>query len=225
MNRLQLFPISTKIENDTLTISGHDLAALAENYGTPLYLYDRATMDKAATGYKSALASHYPRPASVTYAGKAFLNLAIAQWTQSHNLFVDCTGEGEIAIAVAGGVPHEHILVHGVNKSEADLKSAIQHAGTIVVDNLTELHRIVSLFPNPDSRFSNLWLRLLPGVAVETHHAHTHADRSTRQQVWDDKRRNSRSRIVLQGQLFTFNGNSLSSRIQLPRCKSVESGH
>ncbi len=173
MDRLQLFPITTKIENDFLTIAGHELALLAEEYGTPLYLYDRATMDHAAAGYKSALALHYPAPASVTYAGKAFLNLAVARWTQFHNLFVDCTGEGEIAIAMAGGVPRERILVHGVNKSHADLKSAIQNAGTIVIDNLTELHRIATLFPTPNSQFPNLWLRLLPGLAVETHHAHT----------------------------------------------------
>jgi diaminopimelate decarboxylase len=144
LDRLQLFPITTKIEKDSLTIAGHDPALLAEEYGTPLYLYDRATMDHAAAGYKSALASHYPMTASVTYAGKAFLNTAIAQWTQFHNLFVDCTGEGEIAIALAGGVPREHILVHGVNKSIADLKSAIQNAGTIVVDNMTELQTLES---------------------------------------------------------------------------------
>jgi diaminopimelate decarboxylase len=173
LDRIQLFPITTKIENDTLTIAGHSLTKLAQEHGTPFYLYDRATMNESATGYKSALASLYPMPASVTYAGKAFLNLAIAQWTQSHNLFVDCTGEGEIAIAVKGGVPREHILVHGVNKSEADLKSAFQYAGTIVVDNLTELHRIADLFPNPYPLIPDLWLRLLPGVAVETHHAHT----------------------------------------------------
>jgi diaminopimelate decarboxylase len=137
-------------------------------------------MDHAAAGYKSALASHYPMTASVTYAGKAFLNTAIAQWTQLHNLFVDCTGEGEIAIALAGGVPRKHILVHGVNKSIADLKSAIQNAGTIVVDNMTELQTLES-----DSLLSvmlkqasalqkiQIWLRLLPGVAVKTHHAHT----------------------------------------------------
>ena len=117
MNRLQLFPITTTIEKNSLTIAGHDLAALAKDHGTPLYLYDRETMDTAVVGYKSALASRYPAAGSITYAGKAFLNLAIAQWTQLHNLFVDCTGEGEIAIAVAGGVPREHILVHGVNKS------------------------------------------------------------------------------------------------------------
>jgi diaminopimelate decarboxylase len=174
MNRLQLFPTSTRIEKDTLTIAGHSLTALADQYGTPLYLYDRETMDTAAGGYKSALASHYPRPASVTYAGKAFLCKAIAQWTDSHGLWVDCTGEGEISIAVAGGVPPEHILVHGVNKSTADLKSAIQHAGTIVVDNLSELKQLSELFTtHSSSHFPDLWLRLLPGLAVETHHAHT----------------------------------------------------
>ena len=72
LDRLQLFPITTKIEKNFLTIAGYDLSVLAEKYGTPLYLYDHATMDGAATGYKSALASHYSGPASVTYAGKAF---------------------------------------------------------------------------------------------------------------------------------------------------------
>ncbi len=179
MDRLQLFPLTTKIENDTLKIAGHDLASLVRDHGTPLYIYDRATMDNAASGYRSALAAHYPQHSSVTYAGKAFLNLAIAQWTQSHNLWVDCTGEGEIAIAVAGGVARENILVHGVNKSAADLKSAIQHAGTIVVDNLTELKNVVtasaveSNATKVATTLPNLWLRLLPGVAVDTHHVHT----------------------------------------------------
>jgi len=171
VNRLPLFPITAKTENNLLTIAGHDLSALAEKYGTPLYLYDRATMDFAAERYKSALKARYPGSASITYAGKAFLNRAIAQWTQLHGLFVDCTGEGEIGMALAGGVPRERILVHGVNKSNADLKAAVNHAGAIVVDNLAELHRLAVQLPN--SRLPNLWLRLLPGVSVQTHHAHT----------------------------------------------------
>jgi len=179
MERFKLFPLSAKIKNDFLTIAGQDLAKLAEEHGTPLYLYDRATLDASVEDYKKALASHYPASASVTYAGKAFLCTAIAQWTQTHGLHVDCTGEGEIAITVAGGVPREHILMHGVNKSINDLKSALQHAGTIVVDNLTELHILESdsLLSNMRKQASTLqsqiWLRLNPGLAVETHHAHT----------------------------------------------------
>ena len=173
MNRLELFPISTTIEKDTLFIAGHDLEKLTGEHGTPLYLYDKVTMDEASTGYKTALASHYPKAGSVTYAGKAFLCTAIAQWAHGHGLYVDCTGEGEIAFALAGGVPRERVLVHGVNKSIHDLKSAIQNAGTIVVDNMTELKQIRQLFTVSNSQFPDLWLRLLPGLAVETHHAHT----------------------------------------------------
>ena len=103
MDRLLLFPNSTKIENDTLTIAGHDLASLADQYLTPLYIYDRATLDLSAKSYTDALSAHYPAPSHVTYAGKAFLCKAIAEWTQTHDLYVDCTGEGEINIAVAGG--------------------------------------------------------------------------------------------------------------------------
>lgn len=175
MDRLALFPDSTKIENDRLTLAGYDPASLADRYGTPLYIYDRAALDASAADYQSALRKYYPAPSRITYAGKAFLCKAIAEWTQSHSLMVDCTGEGEIAIAVAGGVPRGNILVHGVNKSQADLRSAIQHADTIVVDNLPELERLQLLIKkyHEESPVSNLWLRLLPGVPVLTHHAHT----------------------------------------------------
>lgn len=173
VNRLDLFPITAKIENDSLTIAGLDLADLAREHGTPLYLYDRATMDGSVHGYRTALEANYPATASITYAGKAFLTRGVAQWAQSQSLYVDCTGEGEISIAAAGGVLRERILVHGVNKSEADLLSAVQFAGTIVVDNLSELKRIAAIFKQGAPRFPDLWLRLLPGVSVSTHHAHT----------------------------------------------------
>ena len=115
MNHLQLFPDRTKVENDALTIAGQDLSSLADKYGTPLYIYDQATMENAIAEYKRCLASHYPGLASITYAGKAYLCTAIAQWTQHHNLWLDCTGKGEIAIAKAGSVSSNNLLVHGVN--------------------------------------------------------------------------------------------------------------
>ena len=170
-DRLTLFPDSTRVQDDSLFVAGHDLAALADRYGTPLYVYDRLTLDACVSEYESALREYYPAPSHITYAGKAFLCKAIAAWTQEHDLFVDCTGEGEISIAVAGGVPRENILVHGVNKLDADLSCAVQQAGTIVVDNLTELKRLQ--LPITNYQLPNLWLRLLPGLAVTTHHSHT----------------------------------------------------
>ena len=172
-DRLALFPESTRVQGDSLFIAGHDLAALAHRYGTPLYIYDRATLDGSVKTYMEALSAYYPSSAHVTYAGKAFLCKAIAGWTQTHGLFVDCTGEGEIAIALAGGVPRQNILVHGVNKSAADIHSALENAATIVVDNLTELRRLKHLITNHQSPISTIWLRLLPGIPVRTHHTHT----------------------------------------------------
>jgi diaminopimelate decarboxylase len=136
-------------------------------------VYDRLTLEAAVADYQSALRKYYPAPSRITYAGKAFLCQAIAEWTQTHDLFVDCTGEGEIGIAVAAGVPRRNILVHGVNKSASDLQAAVKHAGTIVVDNLTEIKHLKKLLSTPHALLPNLWLRLLPGVAVTTHHSHT----------------------------------------------------
>ncbi len=177
MRRLELFPHTTQIETATddeyLTIAGCDLSSLADLYGTPLYVYDRVTLDTAVEAYQRALADFYPGASGITYAGKAFLCIALAQWTQHHHLWVDCTGVGELEIAIAAGVPREHILVHGVNKSPQDLSAAVAHAGTVVVDNLIELERLVTRAEQTNAPFPNLWLRLRPGSAVETHHAHT----------------------------------------------------
>ena len=190
MNWLPLFPDTTKIVDDALTIAGLSLASLADEYGTPLYIYDRATLDRSVADYRAALASTYGGAASITYAGKAYLSKALAQWTQFHNLWVDCTGEGEIAIAKAGGVPREQILSHGVNKSIADLKSALHFAGTIVVDNLDELKRIQLPITNYQSPITNLLPLASPPPRPRGGNAsRSHADGPARFQVWDDARR------------------------------------
>jgi diaminopimelate decarboxylase len=170
MDRLKLFPDTTLVKNNVLTIGGCNLTDLADTFGTPLYLYDRATMDNAVEIYLNALSKYFPGKFNVAYASKAFLCLAIAEWTQQHDLLVDCSGAGEIAIAIAAGVSPERLLVHGVNKQPVDLEAACEHARLLVVDNLTELRTLeeISHFRTvPD-----LMLRYKPGLEVATH-AHT----------------------------------------------------
>src|SRR5512133_2954326 len=143
--KLDLFPVSTKIIEDKLTIGGCDVQSLAAQFGTPLYLYDRAELDSAASLYRRFLNEAWPGRWSVTYAGKAFLCTAIAQWAHGQGFIVDCTGAGEISVASKAGLPEQNIVVHGVNKSNEDLQAAIQYAGAIVVDNLSELGRLLKL--------------------------------------------------------------------------------
>jgi len=174
--RLTLFPVTTRVQSapggERLQIAGCDLDGLAEQYGTPLYLYDQATLDANLEAYQQALSRAYLGSWGITYAGKAFLCVALAQWVQKRGLWADCTGAGELAIAQAGGVQREQILVHGVNKSATDLASEIAAAGTIVVDSLVELGRLVGMIARTDGPVPDLWLRLRPGLAVDTH-SHT----------------------------------------------------
>ena len=171
--RLSLFPLSTRVDRQAqpsqLTISGLSLVELAQQYGTPLYVYDRQTLQAGVERYENILGESYPAPSGITYAGKAFLCTALAQWIGQQNLWLDCTGAGELAIAEAAGVERNHLLVHGVNKSQADLRAALDQAGTIVVDNLSELERLYEMQKTRSTQLPDLWLRLRPGVAVDTH--------------------------------------------------------
>jgi len=171
--RIDLFPITTRVEKTAdrafLTVAGCDPCELAERYGTPLYLYDQATMDDAVAAYRQALAQHYAAASGITYAGKAFLCLALAQWVGRQGLWLDCTGAGEVGIAVAAGLGREQILVHGVNKGPADVATAATHAATVVVDSRSELQRWAALARQPSASLPDLWLRLQPGLAVQTH--------------------------------------------------------
>src|SRR5258706_12295555 len=111
MNRLQLFPTTTKIEDDSITIAGHSLAALAEAHETPLYVYDRATMDNSLREYRQALASHYPAPASITYARKAFFFKTLAQGLLVPGFILNCTRFGRIRQSLSGDVRGENIFL------------------------------------------------------------------------------------------------------------------
>ena len=171
--RLELFPLTTKVISENghtrITIADCDLVSLVRQYATPLYLIDCHTLDEAVNTYRRALQRYYPASSGLTYAGKAFLCAALAQWSQQRGLWLDCTGASEISIALAGGADRQHILVHGVNKSQADLLSALHNAGTIVIDNLTELERLSDLAHDLQGKLPDLWLRLRPGLPVETH--------------------------------------------------------
>jgi diaminopimelate decarboxylase len=104
---------------------------------------------------------------------------ALAQWAGQQGLHIDCTGASEIAIAVGARLQTSSIVVHGVNKSQADLDAATSRAGIIVVDNLAELRRLSSTSAAlKRSTTPAIWLRLQPGTATETHHAHTQTGQS-----------------------------------------------
>ncbi len=166
----ELLPISAaRAANCALTLGGCSLAELAERYGTPLYIYDAATLDRAAASYQAALANAYPAAWEVAYAAKAWLNTTTARWAASHGLGLDVVSAGELAIALHGGFPAERIHFHGNNKQPAELAAALAAGvGRIVVDHAGELAVLNELALARGAR-QPIWLRVNPDVDADTH--------------------------------------------------------
>lgn len=156
-----VFPDTARVsENGHLTIAGCDAVELAERFGTPMMILDRATLEARAKAFSSAL-----EPSRVHYAGKALCTVAVLEIVRDLGLSLDvCTG-GELATARAASFPPERITFHGNNKSEDELKMALDAGvGRIVVDSFDEIDRLDRMNANAD-----LMIRVTPGVEAHTH--------------------------------------------------------
>ena len=180
-----LLPITARIHADGhLWLAGCDTVALAEEYGTPLYVYDGATLWQRLAELQDALARHYPGPAQVAYAAKAFFTPALARRLNAAGLGLDVVSGGEMAVAREAGFDPDRVHLHGNNKSLAELCAALDWGvGRIVVDNLDELEWLEALIEERNQvlplrslrLWKNLvspvpiWLRLTLALDVETH--------------------------------------------------------
>ncbi len=151
-----------------LMIGGCDALELAATYGTPLYVLDEAQVRANCRAYRDALAASAPQ-ARVMYASKALMTAAVARLVASEGLGVDVASAGELATALAAGLPGEDLLLHGNFKSPAELRLALEHrVGLVVVDSLVELDAWQAEAAALDARVPVL-LRCNPNVKPQTH--------------------------------------------------------
>lgn len=170
MGILRLFPLGARLdEKGELWLGGCSASSLAQEFGTPLYVFDEATLRARCRGYRQALAQHYPGTAQVAYASKAYLSLALAQLFAQEDLSLDVVSGGELYVARQAGFPAERIHFHGNNKAPAELALALDEGvGRVVVDNAHELDALEQLAAERRVRVP-IWLRLSPGIDVHTH--------------------------------------------------------
>src|SRR5690606_26247668 len=129
-------------QNGHLEIGGKDTVELAEKYGTPLYVYDVELIRKRARAFKNTF-TKLGVPAQVAYASKAFSTIAMLQLIKDEDLSLDVVSGGELYTAIKADFPVEKIHFHGNNKSDEELKMALDYKiGCIVVDNFHELHTL-----------------------------------------------------------------------------------
>lgn len=165
----ELWPESAIVSTDgRLRIGGLDLATLARTYGTPLYVYDEATLRARCRAFRAAFADRWPET-TIAYAGKAYLSLALCRIAHEEGLALDAVSLGELKIALAAGFPAEHIHLHGNFKPQAELDEALAlNVGRVVVDSLDELAQVEAL-ARERGRPVAIWLRFCPDVPTETH--------------------------------------------------------
>ncbi|WP_426623497.1 diaminopimelate decarboxylase [Leifsonia sp. McL0607] len=168
-----LWSRTVRREGGAIEVGGVSVAELAERFGTPLYVVDEHEARERAVEVRSALQRAFAEvgsAAKVYYAGKAFLSIEVARWMAEAGLNIDVCSGGELAVALAAGVPVERLGFHGNNKSLAEIDRAVSvGVGALIIDSLQEIDRVAAA-ASRHGVVQRVRLRVNSGV-----HAHTHA--------------------------------------------------
>ena len=141
----KLLPRTAAVDEDGhLRVGDIDLLDLAAEFGTPLFVYDEYHLRQACRAAVAAWGD------GVAYAAKAFLCRAMARLAFEEGMHLDVASGGELHVALSAGVPAAKLILHGNNKSEAELASALVcGVGRIVVDSFDEIARLGRLLDAP----------------------------------------------------------------------------
>ncbi len=154
----------SRAADGAVRVAGLDVRQLADDFGTPAYVFDADDFRSRCREFRQAFAG-----VDVFYAAKAFCAKAVVRIIAEEGLNLDvCTG-GELAIALAAGMPPERIKMHGNNKSTMELKRAMDAGvGWIVVDSFDEIERLTALARIHGVR-QRVMVRVTVGVEAHTH--------------------------------------------------------
>jgi len=152
-----------------LTVSGVDTVELAKEYGTPLYVMDEQTIRQNLRSLKEAIDRSCENGGRVAFASKACSFKEIYRIVASEGCGTDVVSCGEMFTAKEAGMPLDRVYFHGNNKTDADLRYALENGvGRIVVDNEGELSALSAIAAEMGKTVSVL-LRVTPGIDAHTH--------------------------------------------------------
>lgn len=154
--------------NQRLQFAGQDVTALAEEFGTPLIVYDEEYMRRQMRRYHSILSAK-DIPYSISYASKAFSTLAMINVLEQENMELDVVSIGELYTALEAGFKPSDIHFHGNNKTAEEIEYAISKGvNFFVIDSLDEIILIDEIADEENVDIEVL-IRINPGIDVDTH--------------------------------------------------------
>ncbi|HET6498894.1 MAG TPA: diaminopimelate decarboxylase [Coriobacteriia bacterium] len=163
-----VLPLTAEVREGHLWIGGVDMAVLAREAGTALYVMDEATIRHQLAEYVRWTRYHWAE-VDVVYAAKAFLSLAMVKIVAEEDCCLLCASGGELAYARRAGFPMERVQVHGNNKTSAELEECLDAGvGRVVVDNFEEMERLSAL-ASARGATQKILIRVTPGVEADTH--------------------------------------------------------
>lgn len=161
---------TTHYKNKKLHIEDVALETLADKYGTPLYCYSAAQITHNFNAYRDAFLKVAAADAfTICYATKANSNIAVLKLLGSLGAGADIVSGGEMARALAAGIPASKIVFSGVGKSEEELRAAIgKGIFQINVESEEELAQISAIAQKMKKKVA-VSIRVNPDVDAKTH--------------------------------------------------------
>ena len=161
----------TTAANGHLLFAGQDTAALAREYGTPLYLMDEDRIRRNCRTYTAAFRRHFGDRARPLYASKALSCKRIYEIMREEDMGVDVVSSGEIYTALQADFDLSRAYFHSNNKTDEDIRYAMDcGVGCFVADNAEEIRAIEDEAAARNIKQSVL-LRLTPGIDPHTYEA------------------------------------------------------
>ena len=158
-------------EDGILYFAGQSTAQLAKEYGTPLYLMDEDRIRNRIHTYTTGMQKAFGEYGHILYASKAASFKRIYEIAAQENIGIDVVSCGEIATAVKAGFPLKNAYFHSNNKTDADIRYAMEKGiGHFVVDNEDELYAINAI-AGELGICQDLLLRITPGIDPHTYAA------------------------------------------------------
>src|SRR4030042_5284256 len=153
------------VRDNKLWIAGRDAAALAERYGTPLYVYGKDRILERYARLDDAFACHSALPARICYAMKANPHRGILRLLRGRGAWIDAVSPCEVETALKAGFPPARILFTGTSVSRADLRSLFAVDGlTVNIDAAEQLDLMNEVKRDFPSRVIRVSVRWNPGI-------------------------------------------------------------
>ena len=153
-------------KNEQLYVEDLPVKQLAEEFGTPLYIYSRATLERHWHAFDSALGDH---PHLICYAVKANSNIGILNVMAKLGSGFDIVSQGELERVLAAGGDASKVVFSGVAKSRAEIMRALEVGiRCFNVESIAELHHINQI-AGEMGKIAPISLRVNPDVDAHTH--------------------------------------------------------